>query len=113
MKYLPIITSTIPSKDGEGRLSLLTTTDFVKAALNHQPQGGYKAGDLRDRFRVLDAIDKANGCLALEDADAKTLQRCVNETTWTVLHRDVLAFCDAVANMADTPPTEASAPSEA
>jgi len=53
-----------------------------------------------------DAIDKANGVLHIEDADAKVLQRCVAAMSWKAVRTDIVEFVDAVANLSDTPPGE-------
>lgn len=83
-----------------------STADCVIACVNRVPQGGINLDEQRNRLRVLDAVDAATAgeapYIALEDADAKTLQRCVTGMQWAVVNRSVVAFADAVANMPDT-----------
>lgn len=81
------------------------TADVIKLCVNDMPQGG-KIDEVRARLRVLDAVDRANGVLTLEDADAKTLQRCVAEMKWAKVRPDIVAFGEAVSNLSDTPPAE-------
>lgn len=109
MKYLKL-EEKLPTRAG---LPNLNTVSLVTASVNDMPGGG-KLDEQRARLRVLDALDRVNGSgvLALEDADARTLQKCAAGATWTLVHPGIVAFCDAVANMTDTPP-EARAPSEA
>jgi len=80
-----------------------TTADVIRLCVNDMPQGG-KLDEIRARLRVLDAVDRSNGVLALEDSDAKTLQRCVGEMKWAKVRPDIVAFGEAVADMPSTPP---------
>jgi hypothetical protein len=95
MKYLRMKANEIGSA---------STAEMLKIGLNEPPPGGLKVEDIRSRLRVLDAIDKSNGVLALEDADAKVMQACVVAMKWKAVHPDIVTFTEAVANLADTPP---------
>lgn len=78
------------------------TLPLVRDAVNYvKPGSGVKPEEMRARFRVLDALDAAPeaAMLALEDADAATLQRCVLAVDWARVDRDILRFCDDVASM--------------
>lgn len=78
---------------------------LLSVCVSEPPPGqAIKADDMRARIRVLDAIDAAGDVLALEDADAALMQRCVAQMTWKVVHRDIVRFCDDVANLASEPP---------
>ena len=75
------------------------TAELIKACLNNVPQGGLTPTDMRERLRILDQLDGANGVLDLEDADAVVLQRCVGQMRWTVVDRGIVEFCDAIDAM--------------
>lgn len=85
-----------------------STAEVIRICVNEPPQGGMKVDEIRSRLRVLDAIDKAGTVLAIEDADAKVLQRCVASMSWKGVRPDILEFSDAVANLADVPPVVTS-----
>lgn len=81
----------------------ISTADIVRTCVNHLPSGA-KVDELRKRLRVVEALDHADRVLALEDADAETVQRCVAGMVWTKVHPGIVAFCDAVANLPSKPP---------
>jgi len=106
MKFLRLKEVEIPAGVVSGKaIGNISTADLVRTCVNDTPRGGLKVEDLRSRIRVLDALDRSVGCLSLEDADAKTLQSCVAGMRWTAVSREIVTFCDAVANLADEPPT--------
>lgn len=96
MKYLHM-------KDNQ--IGNASTADVIRVCVDQVPpgpNGGLGTEDVRRRVRVLDALEKANGVLALEDADAKTLQQCVANMKWAKVSPDIPRFVDAVNNMSDT-----------
>ena len=95
MKYLRL-------KDAE--FAGVSTLQLVRACVVEVPKG-IKLDGMRSRLRVLDAVETAGGCLALEDADAKVLQAAVADMTWIKVDAGIVAFCDAVAEMPSTPGT--------
>lgn len=106
MKYLKLKPEAVRIPDTTLSLS---TADVIRAALNDTGQG-VKLDEMRARMRVLDRVDEAeqlgsaSQALALEDADAKVLQRCVQNASWTRINADLLACLDAIQNMPGTPP---------
>jgi hypothetical protein len=85
-----------------------STADLVRVCVNDPGQAGLKIDDIRSRMRLLDAVEKAGDgpFISFEDADAKTVQKCVGGMSWRVVRADLVEFCDAVANMPDKPPGE-------
>lgn len=83
-------------------LGTQSTADIVKIVVNDIPQG-CQIDEMRIRLRIAELADRANGTLALEDADAKLLQRSVAGMKWAKVHPGIVEFADAVAGMTDTP----------
>jgi len=76
-----------------------STASIVAACCNVVPKGGFTPATMRERLRVLDALEGAEGVLALEDADAKVLADCVRAMTWRVMDARILEFVDLVADL--------------
>lgn len=76
-----------------------STVEFITVVLQQKPAGGFDLKEMRERFRILDAAEKADDVLELEDADAKKLQGCVEAMRWTILDRSVMEFTEAVLGM--------------
>ena len=81
-----------------------STASIVAACVNNPPKGGFSPDVMRSRIRVLDALEDANGVLTLEDADAKTLSKCVAEMRWTICAQGILDFVDLVADLPSEAP---------
>jgi hypothetical protein len=84
-----------------------STAEILKVCINDPPQGGFTSQDIRTLQRVLDSIEAGGDVLAMEDTDAKAVQKRVAEMKWKIIHPDILAFVDAVANLPDKPPAVA------
>jgi len=91
-------------KETDAAEGTMTYLDLAKICLNAPPERGFTPDEMRARMRVLDALDAAQGqdagCLILEDADAVKLQSCVQAMRWPRMHRQLVEFLDAAANMA-------------
>lgn len=88
----------------------LPATELMGVCLEHVPQqsGGLKLSEMRKRSRVLDQIEalpKGAAYLELEDADAATLQKCVEEMQWAKVSGGIIEFGDDVKN-AKSPPAK-------
>lgn len=64
------------------------------------PQQGIDLDIMRKRLRVLDALEKAEDTIEVEDVDLKTIQDCVRGMKWNVVHRDIMAFADYILALA-------------
>jgi len=75
------------------------TAELIKVAMANKPAQGFDLKEMRERYRILDALEKAEGELLLEDADADKLKKCVEVMRWTVLDRNLMEFMEAVQDM--------------
>lgn len=63
------------------------------------PGQGIDLDAMRKRLRVLDALEKAGDTIEIEDADLKTVQECVKQMKWSVVHRDIVEFGDYIGGL--------------
>jgi hypothetical protein len=70
--------------------------EIVRRPLN--PQQGASIEEIRQSVRVLDALDKANGTLELEDADYEHLKQKTLAMQWNVIDSRLVKFVDDVLN---------------
>lgn len=70
--------------------------DLVRSCVNNVPQGGMNPQEIKARLRILEAVDKAESIVELEDSDASKLRELVSVMPWAIVSADVVAFCDAV-----------------
>ena len=61
-----------------------------------KPEAGVGIEEMRQSIRVLDALDKANGTLELEDADWNHLVAKTRAMQWAFVDRRILTFIDDV-----------------
>ena len=54
---------------------------------------------MRDRINIVNKLEKANGTIKLEDAEAETLKECVSSMSWALIHPDVIKFSEAVEKL--------------
>ena len=75
-----------------------STIDLVSSVANYiNPKTGLTAGEMRNRFRILDSLDNSDGItINFEDADAMELKKLCNVFPWGVVCREVVAFCEEV-----------------
>lgn len=69
--------------------------DILRSVCETAPEG-VQIGEMRQRLRILDALDKANGQLTLEDADHALLRSLLGKFRFAVAHADIVAAIDAV-----------------
>ena len=60
------------------------------------PQRGADYEEMRRSMRVLDALDKANDTLVLEDADFTNLQERVKKARFVMVHPIIVQFIEDV-----------------
>ena len=83
----------------DGQDNKATYADFVKACANNQIQQGFSVQDIRDRLRIVEAVEKADGEIKLEDADFENLKQYVQNMRWAIVHPDILEFCDYITGL--------------
>lgn len=81
-------------------------TNLVKAP---SPGQGFDLGEMRSRLKVIDKLEGAGSdiCLDLEDAEHTTLKRALEQSSFVLADRGLLALIDGVINAkAPLPPKE-------
>jgi hypothetical protein len=64
------------------------------------PEGRIGIDEMRRRCRILDALEKADDRLLIEDADHEVLQRAIENFPFQIAHRDLLTVIDDVIGAA-------------
>ncbi|OGC68305.1 hypothetical protein A2415_04450 [candidate division WWE3 bacterium RIFOXYC1_FULL_39_7] len=80
----------------------ISYADFARTALNNTPQSGFSIDEMRKRMRILDILDKEKlgfEEMDLNNEDIKILKSSVSSMKWGVIHKDIIAFCDAVEKL--------------
>lgn len=85
------------------RITLRTEGDLEWAEIVRQvirrpmdPQRGADITEMRSGIRVLDALDKSNGVLELEDADYEHLKMKTLAMQWVAVDKRLVQFVDEV-----------------
>ena len=73
-----------------------TSKRLLVEVLSLPPQG-CNFNDMRRRMKVMDAIEAADGELALEDADFELLKGCFNSFPFRLVHKDIMAVGETLA----------------
>lgn len=74
-------------------------SDFAKECLGSAPAQGVNINEMRQRIRVLDAIEKANGTIDLEPADLPLFKKCVSEMQWIIVSAGIVEFVNDVEEL--------------
>ena len=74
-------------------------SELIKACLNNVPQGGFTPQEMKERMKILDVLETANGTIDLEDADAKKMKDCVKQMKWGLLDKNLIEFIDSVEKL--------------
>jgi hypothetical protein len=82
-----------------GKPETLSYSELAIFCVNSMPEGGFDVTEMRNRIKILDALDKANGTVKIEDAATETLKACVNSMKWAFMHKDVVSFIEEVEKM--------------
>jgi hypothetical protein len=73
----------------------LDRNDLLMLVANDPPERGLPISVMRDRMRIVEAIEKANkGDIKLEDADFNTLKSLFDAFGWLQPHKDLLELAD-------------------
>ena len=78
-----------------------TYADLALIVVRAPKQGGFAVEDMRQRFRLIDELDKVGpkGSIEFEDADASLLQSLVAEFKWDAMDKEIIDFSDYVAEL--------------
>lgn len=80
--------------DGKGKISF---KEFLEVALNQYPPFGQGIKNMRQGFKIAQAIEAADGTLKLEDSDYETLKMAVESAKYNpVISRYCIPFLDAI-----------------
>lgn len=73
--------------------------DVLKTVVSRptDPQKGADITEMRQSIRVLDALDRANGTLELEDADYDVLKHKLETFAWNLVDRRIVQLMDDVS----------------
>lgn len=70
-------------------------SDLCKAILDFvDPKVGLTVSQQKERFKILDVIESANGEIKLEDADYSLLKGILDNYKFGIQHRDIVMFAD-------------------
>ena len=73
----------------------LDRNDLLTLVTNDPPEKGLTITAMRDRMRIIDAIEKAEkGDVVLEDNDFNLVRRLFDNFGWLQPHKDLLEFSD-------------------
>lgn len=83
----------------------LEWADVIKQVIRRpaDPQKGVEIEEMRKSIRVLDALEKSNGVLELEDADWEHLRSKVQAMQWAVIDSRIVQFTDEVFMATESP----------
>lgn len=75
-------------------------SDLIIDSLNNPPQTGFNVKEMKDRMRIVDIAEKANGEITIEHpADIEKLKQCVDAMPWAVLSKDLIVFLDEIEKL--------------
>lgn len=57
---------------------------------------GFGIKEMKQRIEIMDVLEKANGTIELENAQAEKVKEVVKEMQWLVISKDILEFCETV-----------------
>lgn len=96
MKVIENKRTTIEAGDENGGVTLLTYANLIGSAIRQIRQEGFTIGEMKMCFNILEASEKADGEISLEDAEFEYLKRKIPGTRWLVLNKDIITFEDDI-----------------
>lgn len=88
-----IVNKEVKIKGSDDKLML--RSDLLRIVANNPPERGLPIAAMKERMRILDAIEKADkGDIILEDADFNTLKKLYDEYGWLTPHKDLIELAD-------------------
>lgn len=80
---------------------LMLRSNLLNIVTNNPPERGLPISAMKERMRILDAIEKADkGDITLEDAEFTTLKRLFDEYGWLTPHKDIIELADHLDEVA-------------
>lgn len=71
--------------------------DLLKLVLNTPVSSGISILEMKERFNIIDKIDKSiKDSISLNDKEITLLKEQVNSYKWALMHKDILLFSEAV-----------------
>lgn len=85
--------------------------DILSTVMGSSPTNSVNVNEMRQRVRVLDAIEARGAAteIRLEDADYELLSRVLSAFPFSVAHKELLGIIDDVLNAKDVPTAPAKA----
>jgi len=82
---------------------LMLRSNLLNIVTNNPPERGLTITALKERMRILEAIEKADtGDITLEDAEFNTLKRLYDEYGWLTPHKDIIELADHLDELSKT-----------
>lgn len=72
---------------------------LINQCLKSTPKDGFNFDEMDKRFRIKDIVEKSNGSIKLEDADANHLKVVVEQMKWVALDENIYNFLKAVKEL--------------
>ncbi len=90
----------IPMREGERYKSKEVLQKVAEMAA---PNQSISPGQMKQRIKIMDALDKANGSLLLEDADHAALKSAVEQFPWGIAHPELYEIIEDVTEAKEPP----------
>ena len=75
-------------------------TELLKSAVNAQKEGGFSPVEMRERLRILEALEKSkNGEIRLEADDIKLLAELVKGQRFSIVHQGFIDYADYIQKL--------------
>jgi len=75
-------------------------TELLKSAVNSPKEGGFSPVEMRERLKILDALDNSkNGEIKLEDEDIKLLAELVKDQRFSIVHQGFIDYTDYIQSL--------------
>lgn len=71
-------------------------SDLAKECLGGSTTQGINISEMRQRLRILDCVEKANGTIELDPADITLFKKVVLEMQWLIVSNGIVEFVNDV-----------------
>jgi len=95
MKTLKNKATEIEKTEGEK----MKFSNFIESCLNHRPKEGFSVTEMKTRLDIMCKLDHDKESIKFEDAEATKIIECVKVMPWGAMHKDIVAFSEAVEKM--------------
>ena len=80
----------------DGKEVKLKYSDLIAFASSQIPQGGYSMDDIEKRLRIRKACKNGKKKLQIEEGDVPYFKKMIQDSKWTAIHEDIIAFKEDV-----------------